>query len=201
MRRANVKEICWMAVLTILCIACFPINPLILTGLLEPGYYLPSFILGWIVWAVGMVLVMAPIVMFPRRGGVPKGKSFVHTSRLVDTGIYAIVRHPQYLGGILSIFVATLLFYPHWLFAILGIPGAAILYWSTKEEEKRLIERFGNEYRSYMQRVPRMNLILGITRLWRHKKTIRAVQNIDNEGYHDGTTFESRENPTTRQGA
>ena len=159
-----------MAVLTILCIACFPINPLVLTGLLKPSYYLPSFILGWIGWAVGMILVMAPIVMFPRRGGVPKGKSFVHTSRLVDTGIYAIVRHPQYLGGILSIFIATLLFYPHWLFAILGIPGAAILYWSTKEEEKRLIEQFGSDYQAYMKRVPRMNLILGIIRLWRLQK-------------------------------
>jgi len=96
---------------------------------------------------------------------VPKGKSFVHTSRLVDTGIYAIVRHPQYLGGILSIFVATLLFYPHWLFATLGIPGTAILYWSTTEEEKRLIERFGSEYQAYMQRVPRMNILLGIFRI------------------------------------
>ena len=159
-----------MTILTILCIACFPLNPLVLTGMLEPESYLPSTIIGWVVWAVGMVLVMMPIVMFPRRGGVPKGKSFVHTSRLVDTGIYAIVRHPQYLGGILSIFVTTLLFYPHWLFAILGIPGAAILYWSTKEEEKRLIERFGSDYQAYMQRVPRMNLILGITRLWSRQK-------------------------------
>jgi len=113
---------------------------------------------------------MAPIVMFPRRGGVPKGKSFVHTSKLVDTGIYALVRHPQYLGGILAIFVATLLFYPHWLFVVLGIPGAVILYWGTKEEEKRLIERFGGEYQDYMQRVPRMNLILGIIRQWRRRK-------------------------------
>ncbi|MFC1956137.1 methyltransferase family protein [Chloroflexota bacterium] len=169
-RQANVREICLMMVLTILCIACFPVNPLVLTGLLNPGFYLPLFILGWIVWAVGMVLVMAPIVMFPRRGGVPKGKSFVHTSRLVDTGIYAVVRHPQYLGGILAIFVATLLLYPHWLFVVLGILGAVILYWSTKGEEKRLIERFGGEYRAYIQRVPQMNLVLGIIRLWSRQK-------------------------------
>ena len=114
-----------------------------------------------------MALVMAPILIFPRRGGVPKGKSFVRTTRLVDTGIYAVVRHPQYLGGILSIFVATLLLYPHWLFAVLGIPGVALLYWGTNQEERLLVERFGNDYRSYMQRVPRMNLILGIIRLWK----------------------------------
>jgi protein-S-isoprenylcysteine O-methyltransferase Ste14 len=161
----NVKEIFWMTVLTILCIACFPVNPLVLTGLLEPGFYLPLFILGWIVWAAGMVLIMAPIVMFPRRGGVPRGKSFVHTTQLVDTGIYAVVRHPQYLGGILAVFIATLLLYPHWLFVILGIPGVIILYLSTGGEEKRLVRRFGNDYRDYMQKVPRMNIISGIIRL------------------------------------
>ena len=156
-----------MTALTILGIICFPLNPLVLTGILEPGYYLVSFILGWVAWAVGMVLVMAPIIMFPRRGGVPKGKSFVHTTRVVDTGIYAVVRHPQYLGGILAIFVATLLLYPHWLFAVLGVPGALILYWSTGEEEKRLVKRFGSDYQDYMQRVPRMNLVSGIIRLYR----------------------------------
>ena len=170
MREIKAKEVLWMAVLTILCIACFPVNPLILTGLLEPGFYLPLFALGWVVWAVGMVLVIAPIVTFPRRGGVPKGKSFVHTTQLVDTGIYAVVRHPQYLGGILAIFVATLLLYPHWLFVVLGIPGAVILYRSTIEEEKQLIGRFGNDYNSYMRRVPRMNLILGIIRVLGRKR-------------------------------
>jgi len=112
-----------------------------------------------------MVLVMAPIIMFPRRGGVSRGKSFVHTTRLVDTGIYAVVRHPQYLGGILSIFVATALLYLHWLFIVLGIPGAAILYWGMKEEDKRLVQQFGQDYIDYMTRVPRINILVGVLRL------------------------------------
>lgn len=170
MKWANGKEIFWMTVLTILCIACFPANPLALTGVIETNYYPASFIAGWVVWAIGMALVMAPIVMFPRRGGVPRGKSFVNTTQIVETGIYAVVRHPQYLGGVLSIFVATLLLYPHWLFAILGIPGAAIVYWSARAEDKRLIEQFGNDYLAYMERVPRMNLVLGIARLWRRQE-------------------------------
>jgi protein-S-isoprenylcysteine O-methyltransferase Ste14 len=153
-----------MAVLTVLCIACFPVNPLVLTGVLEPGYFLPAFVLGWLVWGIGMVLVLAPIVLFPRRGGVARGDSFVHTTQLVDSGIYSLVRHPQYLGGILSIFVATPLLYPHGLFVVLGIPGAAILYWSAREEEKFLVSRFGDAYRSYMQRVPRMDLVSGVIR-------------------------------------
>ena len=170
MSGTKVKEILWMTALTILCIACFPVNPIVLTGLLEPGFYLPLFVFGWIVWAIGMVLVMAPIIMFPRRGGVSKGKSFVHTTQVVDTGVYAIIRHPQYLGGILAIFVATPLLYPHWLFVVLGIPGVVILYWSTIEEEKQLIERFGDDYGSYIRKVPRMNLLMGIIRFWRNSR-------------------------------
>lgn len=80
----------------------------------------------------------------------------------------------QYLGGILALFIATLLFHPHWLFAVLGVPGVFILYWSTREEEMQLIERFGNDYRDYMQRVPRMNLILGIVRLWKRQNHRQA---------------------------
>ena len=99
---------------------------------------------------------------------MPKGRSFVYTTRLVDTGVYAIIRHPQYLGGILAIFVATPLLYPHWFFVVLAIPGVVILYWSTKVEEKQLIDRFGDDYSVYMRKVPRMNLILGILRLWRN---------------------------------
>lgn len=164
MEWTKTKEIWLMIILTLLCIACFPANPLVLTGVLETPYYLPSFIIGWIVWAVGMVLVMAPIIMFPRRGGVAKGKSFVHTTKLVDSGIYSVVRHPQYLGGILALFLANLLFYPHWLFVVLGVPGSLILYFSTTWEEKRLIKQFGDDYVDYMQRVPRINIIQGIIR-------------------------------------
>jgi protein-S-isoprenylcysteine O-methyltransferase Ste14 len=164
------QNILWSTLITILGIACFPINPLVLTGLLKPNFYLPLFIMGWVAWAIGMVLVMAPIVMFPRRGGVPKGKSFVNTTRLVDTGIYAIVRHPQYTGGIYAIFVATLLLYLHWLFGVLGVIGTVVTYMGCREEDQRLIDRFGDDYRAYMERVPRMNFILGIIRLWRRRK-------------------------------
>ena len=164
MRKMEKKEKCWMVLLTMLCILCFPANPLVLAGLIEPAFNLILFILGWIVWTAGMILVLAPVIMFPRYGDVPKGKSFVHTSRLVKTGVYGIVRHPQYLGGILSIFIATPLLYPHWLFVAAGIPGILILYLSTKKEEEHLIRQFGDEYISYMKRVPSINIIKGIYR-------------------------------------
>jgi protein-S-isoprenylcysteine O-methyltransferase Ste14 len=164
------KNILWATLMTMLCIACFPVNPLVLTGVIEVKSYPVLLIIGWVVWAFGMVLVMAPIVMFPRRGGVSKGKSFVHTSRLVDTGIYGIVRHPQYTGGIYAIFLTTLLWYPHWLFGVLGVAGVAVIYMSCRVEDQYLIKKFGDDYMAYMKRVPRMNFVLGLVRLFDRRR-------------------------------
>lgn len=141
-----------------------------MTGVIEVESYTALSVAGGVVWAFGMVLVMAPIVMFPKRGGVPKGKSFVNTTQLVDTGIYAVVRHPQYTGGIYAIFLTTFLVYPHWLFGVLGVIGIAVLYMGCREEDQRMIEKFGDDYRAYMERVPRMNIFAGILRLLRSKR-------------------------------
>ena len=164
------KDTLWTVLITITGIVCFPANPLVLTGVLEVGSYTPLFVIGWVVWTFGMVLVMAPIVLFPRRGGVARGKSFVHTTRLVDTGVYAVVRHPQYTGGVYAIFLTTLLWYPHWLFALLGVVGTVAIYLGVKGEDKHLIEQFGDDYRQYMERVPGMNVFAGIIRLVRDRK-------------------------------
>jgi protein-S-isoprenylcysteine O-methyltransferase Ste14 len=163
------KNILWSTLMTALGIACFPANPLVLTGVIEVESYAALFIIGWVTWAFGMVLVMAPVVMFPRRGGVPKSKSFVNTTHLVKTGIYAVVRHPQYTGGIYAIFLTTFLWYPHWLFGVLGVIGTAVTYMSCREEDQRLIEKFGDDYIAYMSKVPRMNLVSGIIKLWRQQ--------------------------------
>jgi protein-S-isoprenylcysteine O-methyltransferase Ste14 len=164
------KDIFWVSVMTILCIVCFPINPLVLTGILEVDSYAVTNIIAWVVWAFGMVLVMAPIVIFPRRGGASQGLKYVKTTRVVDTGIYSVIRHPQYTGGIYSIFLTTLLIYPHWLFGVMGIMGTYLIYLGTKTEDGILIEKFGDEYREYMDRVPAMNFVAGTFRLLRRRE-------------------------------
>jgi protein-S-isoprenylcysteine O-methyltransferase Ste14 len=164
------KDTIWSILLTVLGIACFPVNPLVLTGVIEVKQYLPLAIIGWVILAFSLILVFTPMVMFPRRGGVAKGKPFTDTTRLVDTGIYSIVRHPQYAGGIYAIFLTNFLVNPHWLFAILGIAGAVVVYLGCIEEDKLLIKKFGDEYKDYMQRVPKTNFWLGIIRFLRRRK-------------------------------
>ena len=54
--------------------------------------------LGFALWALAAVFGWLPIYQLKRRGGVARGESYVKTTQLVDTGLYAIVRHPQFVA-------------------------------------------------------------------------------------------------------
>jgi len=162
--RSGLYNILLNTLLTLVSIACFPANPLVLTGILEIESYTVPFAAGCITWLFGIILVASPVIMFRKHGGVPIKKSFVHTTKIVTTGIYGVVRHPQYTGGVYSIFLTTLLWYPHLIFAMLGLFGTALIYVSCREEDKLLTAKFGTDYVAYMGRVPRMNIFLGILR-------------------------------------
>jgi protein-S-isoprenylcysteine O-methyltransferase Ste14 len=68
------------------------------------------------------------------------------------------------------LFLANFLWHPHWLFAFLGVIGTVVVYLGCLEEDKFLVEKFGDDYKSYMQRVPRTNFILGIIKLLQRRK-------------------------------
>jgi len=151
----------------VLMVICFPLNPLVLLKLIEPveNKLLSFFGIGF--WLIGMIFVIYPFIYFKLKGDVSKGKAYVHTNRIVTSGLYSIVRHVQYTGGILSIFVATPFLYPHWIFVVLGIPGIVLVYLGTKKEDKYLVSKFGDEYKQYKNKVPAINIFIGIFRLLR----------------------------------
>jgi protein-S-isoprenylcysteine O-methyltransferase Ste14 len=73
--------------------------------------------------------------------------------KLVTTGIYAHVRHPQYLGFLLLTLGMNILWVA--ISTLLLWPILAILYYRlAKKEDKELEERFGEEYRKYELAVP-----------------------------------------------
>jgi len=117
----------------------------------------------------GLIFGMLPIFEFRMRGEVQKGKSYIHTTKLVDTGLYSIVRHPQYLTWMLWA-IAGMLLFQHWIVILLGIPIIPFTYIDMDREDERMIEKFGDVYRNYMQRVPRANFLLGIIRSLMHRK-------------------------------
>jgi protein-S-isoprenylcysteine O-methyltransferase Ste14 len=131
--------------------------------LYDPGA--PSSVIntGWGILFLSAVFGWLPIFTFRARGKV-EGNSYINTTVLVDSGIYSIVRHPQYLAGIL-INIALSLITTHWLVILLGCFSLVIYYFDTFTEEEQNLEKFGDEYLDYQSRVPRINFLLGIYRV------------------------------------
>lgn len=74
---------------------------------------------------------------------------------LVTTGPYAMCRNPQYVGTLL-IAVSQMLFLKSWPFGLAGIlPVVLYATGVVPAEERLLCQRFGGEYVSYCQAVPR----------------------------------------------
>ncbi len=124
--------------------------------------------IGWIILWISAIFGWLPMMTFKRWGKVPQGESYIHTTVLVDRGPYAVVRHPQYVAGILM-GIALPLISQHWLVAVLGAVVAVVSYLDTLEADRACLEKFGQAYEAYMARVPRVNFVLGIFRWLRNK--------------------------------
>jgi protein-S-isoprenylcysteine O-methyltransferase Ste14 len=73
---------------------------------------------------------------------------------LVLAGPYRWVRHPFYIA--MALFVGGIsLATGNWFFLITGVALLGLLVIRTSKEEEYLVERFGNEYRRYVQQTPR----------------------------------------------
>jgi protein-S-isoprenylcysteine O-methyltransferase Ste14 len=127
------------------------------------GLRIPLYI-GWAIVPIGFFFMASPGIYFPKKGRPQEGKTTMDTTVLVDSGLYGIVRHPQFLGCIM-LMSASILVSQHWLTAIIGIPISVWLYTEIPKEEKGLIIRFGDDYKRYMQRVPKLNPFTGIIQL------------------------------------
>ena len=117
--------------------------------------------IGYVIWGFSLYFGFISFWTFKKRGAVEKGKSYLYTTKVVDRGPYAIIRHPQYLGGIL--FTISITFWTQiWLSLILSIIILILTYQWTYAEDKNLIDKFGEDYKKYKAKVPRLNPLLGI---------------------------------------
>ena len=111
----------------------------------------------------GIVFGLLPVFEFRKKGRVKSGKSYIHTTQVVDTGIYSIVRHPQYLTFILWAMAGMLLF-QNWIVVFLGVLIFPLTYIDLIKADRDAIKQFGDAYKAYMKKVPRANFLLGIIR-------------------------------------
>ena len=76
--------------------------------------------------------------------------------RLVDRGLYRLIRHPSYTGTFMTILGYGLaLTNAVSLAVMLAIPGLAYGY-RMRVEERALIEAFGDDYRAYARRTKKI---------------------------------------------
>lgn len=118
---------------------------------------------AWVILGIGLVLIFWSIAVLLSRGEPERRDGWTQTTALVTTGIYAVVRHPLYLGWALM-YISVMLFSQHWIIFLLGLLGIGCMCWITKQEDQHLIERFGTAYENYIHSVPSMNIFSGIIR-------------------------------------
>jgi protein-S-isoprenylcysteine O-methyltransferase Ste14 len=72
----------------------------------------------------------------------------------VDSGVYSLVRHPMYLGGLMILLGFLFLKFSLIAFAI-WIVFLVVCDWMASYEEKDLLRVLGKQYADYQSRVPK----------------------------------------------
>jgi len=127
------------------------------------------FYVGWILSAFSLLFFFSPMLYFPKSS--QEGKSLMDTIVIIERGTFGIVRHPQILGCIM-LMSAAILISQHWLSAIIAVPIFILVSQYVLKEERNLIVKFGEDYKSYMQKVPRINFIVGLIRQLKRRKEV-----------------------------
>jgi protein-S-isoprenylcysteine O-methyltransferase Ste14 len=124
-------------------------------------------IVGWILIAIA-IIVGGLSWYAVRRQKLTEDREWLTDTVLVDIGIYEVIRHPVYFSFML--YVVSLMLISHWITIILGVPVVAYLYWAMKQEEWASVDKFGEEYVDYMEKVPRLNIVAGLINYYRKRK-------------------------------
>ena len=72
---------------------------------------------------------------------------------VIRRGVFRFVRHPIYLSEII-LYLGLLIIHISLAAACILIIAIFFMYYISRYEEKLLLERFGDEYRQYMEDVP-----------------------------------------------
>lgn len=126
-------------------------------------HILALFWLGIVFVVTAGVIILLAGYEFKTRGGAKEGDSVVKTTQLVDTGIYGLIRHPQYLSMIL-VSIGFAFISQHYLALLSSLAGVILFNRDIVQEEELSTIKFGSAYVEYMEKVPRINILLGIYR-------------------------------------
>ena len=124
---------------------------------------------GWTLMAIAIFVFGGLSWYAVRRQRLTEDREWLENTVLVDTGIYEVIRHPVYFSFMIYV-VSLMLLSQHWLSIIFGMPIIAYLYWLMRLEEWANVDKYGEEYVDYMDRVPRLNIIAGLINYYKKRK-------------------------------
>jgi protein-S-isoprenylcysteine O-methyltransferase Ste14 len=109
----------------------------------------------WLGAGIGITCIFLVYWMFSSIGtGITPTVATRSEHKLVTKGPYRWIRHPLYTFGTLF-FLSFALMADSWFIAVMALLAITMLSIRLPNEEAHLIEKFGNEYREYMQRTGR----------------------------------------------
>lgn len=102
---------------------------------------------------------------------------YIHKNQEVTkAGPYKMLRHPLYLGNFLA-GLGFALFVNFWPLVVLFVAVFSVVYYKKMRlEEAFLTEKFGDEYRTYMQNTPR--IIPNLQKLFEKDSAVFSWQNV-----------------------
>jgi protein-S-isoprenylcysteine O-methyltransferase Ste14 len=125
------------------------------------NYTLP----GWAGW-LGLLIMIGALVVF-WRAHIDLGRNWSPTlqiredHKLVTNGIYQYIRHPMYASQWLWV-IAQALLLQNWIAGLGGFISFLPMYLlRVGPEEQMMMDKFGDEYRRYMERTGRVLPRLG----------------------------------------
>jgi protein-S-isoprenylcysteine O-methyltransferase Ste14 len=114
-------------------------------------------LVGLTIYMAGCALVLRARRALGRMWGISTTQQvkLLDDHRLIQSGPYAYVRHPMYLGWWVAMFGLTLL-YPVWMILLLFIFSVVSFIGRARREEKVLAERFGDQWTEYTKHTKRL---------------------------------------------
>lgn len=112
------------------------------------------YVIGLIFFVVGLIIRWAAIIYLGRFFTV--NVSIAEDHQLITTGPYRYVRHPSYTGMLLIFFGFGLCMLNIFSLAAIILPISIAFLWRMHVEEQALQAAFGERYRDYAARTPRI---------------------------------------------
>lgn len=114
---------------------------------------LNTFITGLILFILGTFLRLWSVSILGRLFTFEIGIRAQH--QMLEKGPYRLVRHPGYTGYLVMLLGMSLIYHSLGHFVVV-IAAFSALYFRMNDEEKMLLQHFGEKYRNYILRTKRL---------------------------------------------